>query len=92
VVNVVDLPRLYPRARRRPRDHELEVAVLTDSLVTARTPAVRSNIRSGALGGEFLGEVTEIGITYVALSMSDGPEHLPNSQVLAAVVRPQPPA
>jgi phosphoketolase len=25
-----------------------------------------------ALGGEFLGEVTEIGITYVTLSMSDG--------------------
>ncbi len=62
-------------------------------LVLARPVHVgdRVSIRSGALGGEFLGEVTEIGITYVALSMSDGPEHVPNSQVLATAVRPQPP-
>jgi hypothetical protein len=49
------------------------------------------SIRSGALGGEFLGEITEIGITYVTLTASEGPEHLPNSQVLAAAVRPEPP-
>lgn len=50
----------------------------------------RVSIRSGALGGEFCGDVTEIGITYITLNTSDGPEHLPNSQVLAAALRPQP--
>jgi small-conductance mechanosensitive channel len=43
-------------------------------------------IRSGALGGELRGTVTEIGITYVRLNTPDGPAHLPNSQVLAAAV------
>ena len=46
------------------------------------------SIRSGALGGELRGDVTEIGITYVRLDTSDGPVHLPNSQVLAAAVAP----
>jgi small-conductance mechanosensitive channel len=45
-------------------------------------------IRSGALGGELRGDVTEIGITYVRLDTADGPVHLPNSQVLAAAVAP----
>ncbi len=45
-------------------------------------------IRSGALGGEFRGVVTEIGITYIQLDTADGPLHLPNSQVLAAAVGP----
>jgi small-conductance mechanosensitive channel len=43
-------------------------------------------IRSGALGGEHRGDVTEIGITYVLLDTADGPVHLPNSQVLMAAV------
>jgi small-conductance mechanosensitive channel len=45
-------------------------------------------IRSGALGGEFRGTVTEIGITYIRLDTSEGPIHLPNSQVLGAAVAP----
>ena len=45
-------------------------------------------IKSGALGGELRGKVTEIGITYVRLDTADGPLHLPNSQVLAAAVAP----
>jgi small-conductance mechanosensitive channel len=49
----------------------------------------RVSIRSGALGGEFCGDVTEISITYITLNTSDGPEHLPNSQVLAAALRPE---
>jgi small-conductance mechanosensitive channel len=45
-------------------------------------------IRSGAMGGELRGNVVEIGITYVRLDTSDGPLHLPNSQVLAAAITP----
>ena len=45
-------------------------------------------IRSGALGGELRGTVTEIGITYVRLDTPEGPLHLPNSQVLAAAIAP----
>ena len=61
-------------------------------LVSAKPVRVgdRVSIRSGALGGELCGDVTEIGITYVTLNTSDGPERLPNSQVLAAAIRPVP--
>ena len=45
-------------------------------------------IRSGALGGDLRGNVTEIGITYVRLDTPDGPLHVPNSQVLAAAIAP----
>jgi small-conductance mechanosensitive channel len=45
-------------------------------------------IRSGALGGELRGTVTEIGVTYVRLDTADGPLHLPNSQVLGAAIAP----
>jgi small-conductance mechanosensitive channel len=45
-------------------------------------------IRSGALGGELRGNVSEIGITYVRLDAPGGPVYLPNSQVLAAAVAP----
>jgi len=45
-------------------------------------------IRSGAMGGDLRGNVTEIGITYVRLDTPDGPIHLPNSQVLAAAIAP----
>jgi small-conductance mechanosensitive channel len=51
-------------------------------------------LRSGALGGQITGTVTEIGLTYVLLDTGDGIMHLPNSQVLAAgvgQVRPQDP-
>jgi len=63
-------------------------------LVLARPVHVgdRVSVRSGALGGEFRGDVTEIGITYVTLNTPDGPTRLPNSQVLGAAVRPLPPA
>jgi small-conductance mechanosensitive channel len=43
-------------------------------------------LRSGALGGQLEGTVTEIGITYLQLDTSDGVISLPNSQVLAAAV------
>jgi len=48
-------------------------------------------IRSGALGGQYEGEVTEIGLTYVRLDTSDGPISLPNTQVLAAATGPRTP-
>jgi small-conductance mechanosensitive channel len=43
-------------------------------------------LRSGALGGQLEGIVTEIGITYLQLDMGSGVMSLPNSQVLAAAV------
>ena len=43
-------------------------------------------LRSGALGGQFEGTVTEIGITYLQLDTNNGVTSLPNSQVLAAAV------
>jgi small-conductance mechanosensitive channel len=43
-------------------------------------------LRSGALGGQLEGTVTEIGITYLQLDTADGVMSLPNSQVLAAAV------
>jgi small-conductance mechanosensitive channel len=49
-------------------------------------------IRSGALGGQYEGEVAEIGLTYVSLATGDGPVSLPNTQVLAAATGPLDPA
>jgi small-conductance mechanosensitive channel len=46
-------------------------------------------LRSGALGGQLEGTVTEIGITYVRLDTDTGMMSLPNSQVLAAAVSRQ---
>ncbi len=43
-------------------------------------------LRSGALGGQLEGTVTEIGITYLRLDTGNGVMSLPNSQVLAAAV------
>ena len=43
-------------------------------------------LRSGALGGQHEGTVTEIGITYLQLDTGDNLMSLPNSQVLAAAV------
>jgi small-conductance mechanosensitive channel len=45
-------------------------------------------LRSGALGGQIEGRVTEIGITYLRLDTGDGMLNLPNAQVLAAAVGP----
>ncbi len=42
--------------------------------------------RAGGLSGQIEGTVTEIGITYLRLETTEGTLHLPNSQVLAAVV------
>jgi small-conductance mechanosensitive channel len=50
----------------------------------------RVRVRSGAMGGEIDGVVTEIGITYVRLDTGEGILALPNSQVLAAAVGPLP--
>ena len=40
------------------------------------------------MGGELRGNVVEIAIAYVRLDTSDGPLHLPNSQVLASAIAP----
>jgi small-conductance mechanosensitive channel len=48
-------------------------------------------LRSGALGGQLEGTVTEIGITYLRLDTGNGPVLVPNSQVLAAAVSRQTP-
>ena len=45
-------------------------------------------LRSGALGGQIEGTVTEIGIAYLRLDTQDGALNVPNSQVLAAAVGP----
>jgi Mechanosensitive ion channel len=45
-------------------------------------------LRSGALGGQIEGMVTEIGITYLRLETPDGVLHVPNAQVLAAAAGP----
>lgn len=47
-------------------------------------------LRAGALGGELRGTVTEIGISYVRLDTGTSVMAVPNSQVLNAVVGPQP--
>ena len=62
-------------------------------LLVARPFAVGDSIRlrAGALSGEIDGKVTEIGITYVRMSCSNGMISIPNSQVLNAVVGPLPP-
>ena len=61
-------------------------------LLVARPFQVGDSIRlrAGALSGEIDGTVSEIGITYVRMSCSDGMISVPNSQVLNAVVGPLP--
>jgi len=49
-------------------------------------------IRSGALGGELLGAVSGMGLTYVTLVTADGPLSVPNSVLLAAAIGPGKPA
>ena len=47
-------------------------------------------LRSGALGGQYDGEVIAITLMYTRLSTEDGPISLPNSGVLAAASGPRP--
>lgn len=46
-------------------------------------------LRSGALGGQYDGEVTAITIMYTKIATEDGPISLPNSGVLAAAAGPR---
>jgi small-conductance mechanosensitive channel len=46
----------------------------------------RVSVRSGPMGGELTGTVTEIGLLYVRLDTSSGLVNLPNEQVLGAAV------
>jgi small-conductance mechanosensitive channel len=45
-------------------------------------------LRSGPLGGEYAGQVTDIGLFYVDLVTEDGPVKLPNAGVLAGAIGP----
>jgi small-conductance mechanosensitive channel len=47
-------------------------------------------IRCSILGGELLGTVAAMGLTYVTLEMSDGPVSIPNSLMLGSGIGPQP--
>jgi Mechanosensitive ion channel len=47
-------------------------------------------LRSGALGGQYDGEVTAITLMYTQVRTEDGPISLPNSGVLAAAAGPRP--
>lgn len=62
-------------------------------LLMARPFAVgdRVRIRSGSMGGQIEGTVSEISITYVRLDTADGVLNLPNAQVLAAAIGPADP-
>ena len=46
-------------------------------------------LRSGALGGEYTGEVLSIGLTYTELMTAEGRFSLPNGGVLAAATGPR---
>jgi small-conductance mechanosensitive channel len=46
----------------------------------------RIRMRSGALGGELVGLVAKVTLTYVVLELDDGPINVPNAGVLAAAV------
>ena len=46
----------------------------------------RIRIKSGALGGELVGLVSKVTLTYVVLELDDGPLNVPNAGVLAAAV------
>lgn len=45
-------------------------------------------MRAGALGGEIVGTVTGMGLTYVTVQTDEGPLSVPNSGVLASVIGP----
>ena len=46
-------------------------------------------LRSGALGGEYTGEVVGVGLTYTELATAEGRFSLPNAGVLAAATGPR---
>ena len=50
-------------------------------------------VRSGALGGEFTGTITGMGLTYVTIETDTGPLSVPNGALLASAIGPraQPP-
>jgi small-conductance mechanosensitive channel len=50
----------------------------------------RIRIKSGALGGELVGLVANVTLTYVVLELEDGRLNVPNAGVLAAAVGPAP--
>lgn len=52
------------------------------------TVGLRIRIRAGALGGEFLGTVRDMNLTYVVLDTDQGTLNVPNSAMLAAAVGP----
>lgn len=60
-------------------------------LLTSRPFQIGESIvlRSGALGGEYSGQVIGIGLAYTQLLTADGPFSLPNAGVLAAAVGPR---
>jgi small-conductance mechanosensitive channel len=45
-------------------------------------------LRSGPLGGEYEGTVTDMGLFYVRLSTEKGPVEIPNAGVLTAAIGP----
>ena len=45
-------------------------------------------LRSGPLGGEYSGRVTDVGLFYVDLVTADGPVKLPNAGVLGGAIGP----
>ena len=47
-------------------------------------------VRSSTLGGELVGRVTGMGMTYVTLETSEGPLLIPNSSLLSAGIGPRP--
>jgi small-conductance mechanosensitive channel len=51
-------------------------------------PGQRVVIRSGALGGPFVGTITNAGLIYTTIVTEDGPINLPNSGLLAAAIGP----
>ncbi|HEV7194338.1 MAG TPA: mechanosensitive ion channel domain-containing protein [Pedococcus sp.] len=62
-------------------------------LLTSRPFDVGSWIvlKSGALGGDYHGQVVGIGLTYTEIITEDGPFSLPNASVLAAATGPRTP-
>lgn len=54
-------------------------------------PGEAIRVNSGAIGGPHDGVVVSVGLTYTVLLTSYGPLNLPNSQLLASAIGPQPP-
>jgi small-conductance mechanosensitive channel len=50
----------------------------------------RIELHSGALGGDYAGTVTDLGLTYITLDTAEGPLLLPNAGVLGAAIHTAP--